>query len=77
MQQRAEFLTGIPVGVAFERDTKLPDRLDQLECLYAFLFAYRVAEHLTKQADIVDERQFLWRNIVPRSQYRRAHWLGH
>ena len=57
-QERSEPLTGIRIGVAFEGDTKLPDRLDQRVRLFPFLFTYRVAEHLTKKADIVDERQF-------------------
>ena len=44
------------VGVALRADAETPDRFDQSKYRFTFLLANGVAENLSEQADVIDER---------------------
>ena len=48
------------IGVAPERDGKLPDALDQLEGAVAFLLTNHVAQDAAQKADVFDQRAFVF-----------------
>ena len=61
VERRLELTPGGDLIVAMEPDRGPADLLDQLEDLFAFLLAHRVAEDSAEQADVVAERHILIR----------------
>ena len=61
----------VRIGLALEGDAEAANGLDPREGLLAFLLADGVAEQLAEQTDVLDQRQFLCRNIVRRCQSER------
>ena len=59
IQQGLQFLARPVVDVAPEADRGLPDLLDQIEGVFPFLLAQRVAEQPAEEADVFAQRQIL------------------
>ena len=59
IERRFQLATRLDIPVAAEADGGLANVLDQLEGLFAFLLAQRVAEQTPEQPDVLLEREIL------------------